>query len=277
MDTRTSHLQPRSTKGCWICRLRRKKCDECRPCLRCASVNVACNYGPKPKWFDDIGLAKEELERIKLVVKESANRKRAALRSKAAKKSMDIPSPISRRQITVQSLLDNSEDGGPTPAESPRRGNESKSLLFPKWAEDQEANLMMHYLDQVFYIQFRFYTPSISFGGRGWLLSLLNRTKPLYHAALSLSAFHRQALLLDQGDRVQNGYLQELETHHNLALKELQHFIHAHSENDSAPRVFEGNIQILACMVQLISFEVSQIPQAATHEALIHYSSSMAE
>lgn len=120
-----------------------------------------------------------------------------------------------------------------------------------------EANLMMHYLDNVFYIQFRFFTPSVQAGGRGWLLSLLNHTKPLYHAAISLSAFHQQSLISQQGaDQAQIDYFHQLELHHNLTLEELQWFIRAHTESTSLGKGFGGKVQILACMVQLISFEV---------------------
>jgi len=125
-------------------------------------------------------------------------------------------------------------------------------VLNPSWVNDDEADLMMHYLDHVFYIQFRFYKPAVS-RGRGWLLSLLTCTKPLYHAALSLSAFHRQSLLIDQGIvQTDSMTLRELEWHHNLTLKELQLFIQDHSAVDNPGR----HIQILACIVQLISFEV---------------------
>ena len=113
---------------------------------------------------------------------------------------------------------------------------------------------MMHYLAHVFFIQSRFHTPSISAGSRGWLLSLLTQTKPLYNAALSLSA----CLAQESGD-AQTDYLQELERHHILTLKELQLFIQAHSSNASSRTSFGGNVQILARMVQLISFEVCMI------------------
>ena len=53
----------------------------------------------------------------------------------------------------------------------------------------------MHYLDIVFPLLFRFYNPLVSEGGRGWLLTILLRTKPLFHAALSLSAYHQKKLL----------------------------------------------------------------------------------
>lgn len=76
---------------------------------------------------------------------------------------------------------------------------------------DSQANLLMHYLDvvsavlpcfplsreetgniisdsfQVFPSQFPFYDPAPFGGGRGWLLLIILRTKPLYHAALSMA------------------------------------------------------------------------------------------
>jgi hypothetical protein len=259
----------RSNRGCWTCRLRKKKCDEVLPgCLRCASVNVECHYGLRPKWIGNAVLGKEELERIKGIVGASASRKRAAFRAKT-RSTTDSASPNTSIQPINSFSHDQSflyEVGEAIPigpqGTAPSGNNlESKPLLLrnhPKWVEDHEASLMMHYLDHVFYIQFRFHTPSISAGGRGWLLSLLTRTKPLYHAALSLSAFHQQSLLwFGQEDvQAQTDYLQSLERHHNLTLKELQLFIQAHSENGSPQRIFGANIQILACMVQLISFEV---------------------
>jgi len=124
--------------------------------------------------------------------------------------------------------------------------------------DDREATLMMHYLDHVFAIQFPFYTPSSSGGGRGWLLSLLIRTKPLYHAALSLGAFHQQSLFkIGPAKReAQKDILQELEKHHQLTLRELQLFIQHENPSARSSADFSRNVQILACTVQLISFEV---------------------
>ena len=52
----------------------------------------------------------------------------------------------------------------------------------------------MHFLDHVFPLQYPFYKPRISDGGRGWLLAALLRTKPLYHVALALSLYHRRGI-----------------------------------------------------------------------------------
>ncbi|EMR81243.1 putative c6 transcription protein [Botrytis cinerea BcDW1] len=272
-NTSGSNVDPpiaiRSNRGCWTCRIRKKKCDEVQPgCLRCKNVNVECHYGPKPKWIDDPKCGKEELERIKVIVAASASKKRAAFRARKnagllspLPRSPESPSPSTTTEIAKKGdnlqIIDNVIQTSTPPMEMNHDNpNEPKSPLFPEWIEDQEASLMMHYLDHVFFIQFRFHTPSLS-SGRGWLLSLLTKTKPLYHAALTLSAFHRQSLILErESGQAETDYLHELQHHYDLALKGLQDFIHENNRNVSEQGAFDGNIQILACMIQLISFEL---------------------
>jgi len=138
-----------------------------------------------------------------------------------------------------------------TPPILPARSPSSFSF-----SHSREAELLMHYLDTVFALQFRFHVPSFRSGGRGWLLWLVTETKPLYHAALSLGALHQHSLL-SRVDRVGNGILFELNDHHNRAIQELQKFLQ--SEYD-APNVEnrgrKRELQVLACGVQLISFEL---------------------
>lgn len=56
--------------------------------------------------------------------------------------------------------------------------------------------LLMHFLDQVVPAQYPLYRPQPLDGGRGWLLSLLLRSKSLYHGALALSSYHRLISIL---------------------------------------------------------------------------------
>jgi hypothetical protein len=67
--------------------------------------------------------------------------------------------------------------------------SESPSLGPGRLTSYREAELIMHYMDAVFPLQFRIHVPDAR--GRGWLLWLLVQSGPLYHAALSLSAFHQ--------------------------------------------------------------------------------------
>lgn len=112
----------------------------------------------------------------------------------------------------------------------------------------------MHYLDVVFALQFRFHVPSVDAGGRGWLFWLLMETTPLYHAALSLGALHQHSLL-SRTER--HDTLIELNEHHARALKELQIFLrNEYDASSTADRGRKRNLQVLACGVEFISFEL---------------------
>jgi C6 transcription factor Pro1 len=224
-------------------------------------MDLVCYYGAKPDFIKDPGLGKEELERVKAKVALCASRKRADFR-KRAREDAASASQVPRAGVGTGMMM--AMEGSDTPGSlasppisvAPPTLIPEQTILFSHGIGDQEARLIMHYFDHVFYIQFRFHTPTLSAGGRGWLLSLLTRTKPLYHAALSLSAFHQQSLMALARGEEETDYLQELERQHNLTLKELQLSIQAHSLDQSEAGAFDRNVQILACTVQLISFEV---------------------
>lgn len=68
----------RSLRGCWTCRLRRKKCDETRPvCTTCSTLEVTCHYGEaKPTWMDGGRREKEKTAEIKVMIKARAGERR---------------------------------------------------------------------------------------------------------------------------------------------------------------------------------------------------------
>lgn len=71
----------RSRTGCWICRLRKKKCTEERPnCNNCVRLNLECFYDiVKPEFISNPTKKSEKLEEIKRRTKEA---KRMAMRKK---------------------------------------------------------------------------------------------------------------------------------------------------------------------------------------------------
>ncbi|PVH82236.1 hypothetical protein DL98DRAFT_653303 [Cadophora sp. DSE1049] len=273
----------RSTNGCWTCRLRKKKCDETpSACLRCEAASLECRYGAKPCWIESPELGKRELERIKGLVAVTASRKRAEHRARVRSKTKSAPLAVkspsllqefgSEYESHLQAAVNKEhrtvwEYQAPNASQPDGSGLQDNAdspprLELSSWIKDHEANLIMHYLDHVFYIQFRFYVPSVAAGGRGWVLSLITKTKPLYHAALSLAAFHQQSLMLQENGEWDESWdddrlgLGELEKQHNLTLQEMQRFIQAHSVRSDRMAVLDHNVQILACVVQLISFEL---------------------
>ena len=128
----------------------------------------------------------------------------------------------------------------------------NKANQEAKGLDYQDAELLMHYFDHVFPLQFRFYQRAGRAVNRGWLLWLLVRTGPLYHAALSLSALHQFTLRYHgQSDK-----LDELNEYHSKAIRDLQSFLRANQDNNAASDHRSRSIEVLACGVSLISFEV---------------------
>ncbi|KAF7933920.1 uncharacterized protein EAE98_003629 [Botrytis deweyae] len=240
-------LAARSSTGCWTCRLRKKKCQEERPtCSTCDSLRISCHgYSEKPTWMDGGSSEKAESERIKRVIKENKKRKREIV-SLTVAKSGPASTPI-----TDNSMTDTESSDAP---QKPSCVGCSLNLVINDY-HGREANLLMHYLDIVFPLQFRFYRPLASEGGRGWLLSILLHTKPLYHAALSLSACHQSAMYSGSGSKTSDNILEDLQKHHCLALVGLRQHIDRLSLEIGLGRT-KTKVEILACMICLISFEV---------------------
>jgi hypothetical protein len=126
-----------------------------------------------------------------------------------------------------------------------------ENSLNSNGAEDQEACLLMHYLDQVFQWQFPYHDARSRLGNRGWLFLLLIKRGPLYHAILSLSSLHQSALL---GTEEEFQRKQKALDHHSRALHELCDLM---SENGNKLRDDHAQLaEFLACSVILISFQV---------------------
>jgi hypothetical protein len=122
--------------------------------------------------------------------------------------------------------------------------------------DEIDTDLLMHYLDHVFPLQFPFYKPSVAAGGRGWLLSILTTTKPLYHAAISLASYHRRSMLCrDSASKDCSLELESLERQYARALFELRQYLAKIGDKNEARTQVE-NVNILSCLAMLISLEV---------------------
>jgi hypothetical protein len=112
-----------------------------------------------------------------------------------------------------------------------------------------ESVLLMHFLDNVFPLQYPMYKPGILEGGRGWLLALLLRMKPLYHAALALSAYHRRTIILAKiSHPCRVAALVQQEKHLEICMKSVNQFA-----QNSCPK---NGLGIATSVVQLVFFEV---------------------
>lgn len=274
----------RSKTGCWTCRLRKKKCDERKPspCLLCESLAITCyGYGAKPEWMDNGIKEKEMANSIKQIVKHTSRRKSRPVvldtgqNNGESRESSAIN--LAQRPLTLFSKESHtvSEDGGyqktsseSSPAHSAHTTSvdasmapipdNGKTLLGTLPAAAGEAALLMHFLDNVFPLQYPIYKPEVAEGGRGWLLSLLLKTKPLYHASIGLSAYHRGVVLREKSyGGCTKPSIAEQEGHLAICLNEFQNAIRsAHDSSDCSSAVPESSLGIMACVVQLIFFEL---------------------
>ena len=107
----------------------------------------------------------------------------------------------------------------------------------------------MHFLDNVFPLQFCMYKPGVTEGGRGWLLSLLLRSEPYQHAALALSAYHHRSVVRTKTSHsYQNAALITQEAHLEACIK----MVHQSAQN-GCPNL---RLSVLASVVQLVFYEV---------------------
>ncbi|ESZ99031.1 hypothetical protein SBOR_0565 [Sclerotinia borealis F-4128] len=273
----------RSKQGCWTCRLRKKKCDERKPspCLTCESLAITCyEHGVKPEWMDNGPREKEMANRIKQIVKHTSRRKGRLASASADQKNGDAeasaislaPKPTavsSNRSSIVIGDVDHQRPNSETsPAHSEQSASADASMgstpdsgnSFPSTPSitGNEAALLMHFLDNVFSLQYPMYKPEVAEGGRGWLLSLLLKTKPLYHASIGLSAYHRGVVLrgISHGACTKPS-IAEQEGHLAICLTEFQDAFRLAQKSVSDYSICPDNgLEIMACVVQLVFFEL---------------------
>ncbi|KUJ17523.1 uncharacterized protein LY89DRAFT_668838 [Mollisia scopiformis] len=277
----------RSKQGCWTCRLRRKKCDERQPvCTTCEQLKITCyGYGTKPDWMDGGAKEKAMIDQIKQIVKHTSRRKgrlNVALSRFQRKEEAPklAPKPTAPLPTTSESPPGTESTvvtvNGSSSGDTSEHANGSSPVTFlvlnssveasegasvSSWSpfsiNSQEAVLLMHFIDNVFPLQYPVYKPSVAEGGRGWVISLLLRTKPLYHACLGLASYHRGSVLLEQRRGPCNtAVVVEQERHLAICLKEFRETIQAVDHligNFNCPK---NSLGLMACIVQLIYFEL---------------------
>jgi C6 transcription factor Pro1 len=258
-------IKPRSYGACWTCRIRKIKCDETSiACKRCNSLRITCHgYGKKPAWIDGGQREREETEKIKRKIKET-NKVKRLLRNRKnwssqldphTRPSPDITEVLLPRQALIDAKMPCVTNNLSANVES--IGSENNNDSEEDGLNERESCILMHYLDFVFPLQFPFYRPHPTEGGRGWLLSLILGIPAFFYTVLSLSEYHIQAsTTYDPVSPRDLNILEDIERHYTLALRGLRHHI---EDSESTRKTNDKTIQIgsLGCIIQLISFEVS--------------------
>lgn len=209
---------------------------------------------------------KEILDKIRKGVKVTTDGQRRARALRGLKKAQEHKGLKEQGEPDLEAQLANT-CGSPGSSHSHSDSvtgadgsNDQVQLELP-WSHDAqlESFLLMHYLDFVFPLQFPFYSPQPREGGRGWFLGLLMRAKPLYNTALTLAAYHHNLVMVSSSKRLSDTPAQswfELERFYSSALQGLGE----HVGDLSKKGLREGlkdSIEVLACVIQLIMFEVS--------------------
>ncbi|TEY71799.1 hypothetical protein BOTCAL_0086g00170 [Botryotinia calthae] len=285
----------RSKSGCWTCRLRKKKCDERKPspCSTCESLAITCyGYGTKPDWMDNGPREKEMANSIKQIVKHTSRRKGRLTGSNGgpnngvntetsiiniAPKTATAPTRITST-ASEDTVYQKSSSVSSPARSSPSASAETSMGTTPESGNNffgtpaitsNEAALLMHFVDNVFPLQYPMYKPEVAEGGRGWLLSLLLNIKPLYHASIGLSAYHRGVVLREASSGgCTKPSIAEQESHLAICLTEFQEAIRSAQDYPKdgvyGREICVGSsLAIMACVVQLVFFELFGVQKSS--------------
>jgi hypothetical protein len=211
--------------------------------------------------MDGAAAERLELRRIKKAVKQHTQRLREARKQRATQdgasntvggtKGLGLASP------EVVHLVESS----PRPPSTATAHLPSLSLLdadapgeavLPTF-ERHSATLLMHYIDHVFFWQFPYFCSRSRLGDRGWLLFFLSNRGPLYHAALALSALHRQST--ENSQQPKDIRDQQVIEYHSRALRILCDFSRI-TEGEKLVSDTSKLTEFVASSLMLISFEV---------------------
>jgi hypothetical protein len=129
---------------------------------------------------------------------------------------------------------------------------------LPPALKGREASLLMYHMDSVFPLQFRMYSPTAVEGGRGWFLTLLLRTPPMYYMTLALSAHCFEMTEAPNGakERKQASFVRLAS-----ALQNLQQYVRMYSQPDN-PGSLKESIKVLGCILQMVAFIVCLLPSS---------------
>nr|POF14347.1 ustiloxin b cluster transcription factor ustr [Quercus suber] len=269
--------QPPSSRSCWTCKVRRKRCDGRSPtCSSCAGLQIACHRGEvRPEWMDG-GLRQEEMAVwFKCKIKENSHRRRTVNHSASrarqfepsAGKFMVLPqrfssaSAASPRHGRAQELAgnhvgDEANDSAATRPPSHRPNN--CSLMHDHGVSRAEFGwsetiLITFYLENLSQFLYPLYKPSVVRGGKAWMLELMISSPVVRQATLCQSSYY---LSLAQGISNNDEAWEKVLGQTSKAFDTLRLSLRR-IDNHSITDHPHGAARILASIIQLQRFEVA--------------------
>jgi hypothetical protein len=144
-----------------------------------------------------------------------------------------------------------------TPAQSlsPKKVAKERSpfVIYPTESvlhREMEDKLLMHYLDEVFYIQYPFYN-SLYKQSRSWLFSTIRRVRSVYYATLALSQYHIQST----EESFLPPTLSRKIHYYDAALREMELSQGEHSSWSGTTSIVRS-MESTTCILQILFFEV---------------------
>jgi hypothetical protein len=185
----------RTSDGCWVCKLRRKKCDEHHPvCHACDALDITCHndQGNRPEWMDNGVKQQEMAEQVRREIKQKARLRRGTTPVSTLLMGISPERSTSSHLLDVGVFQISSLLETPSTTRDKRLDNglETQATYFrcnldpTSCALDPSQNVTLSQSDVVlftFYLEtllpflFPFYRPSHLQGGRSWILELMNR------------------------------------------------------------------------------------------------------
>lgn len=213
----TTPTRASRSKGCWTCRLRRKKWDEnWLVCDTCKTLLITCHdHEAKLMWMDSGVLQKEMAEQLKRDVKERAAQRRAAQAYSSCGDGSPTPRNLSLFGGHNGPSTNSAEDADANMAITPETSEvhaRSSHFVFSLGGGDTQQRtqdcilsgkvargsvpftrsdtvLLVFYLEHLFQILFSFYQPSILKGGRAWILEMIISSPVMREAILCHSSY----------------------------------------------------------------------------------------
>ncbi|EED22405.1 C6 transcription factor, putative [Talaromyces stipitatus ATCC 10500] len=263
----------RSTKGCWTCRLRRKKCDERHPvCQLCHTLAIPCyGYGPKPDWMNGGDTEKSQIQSLKQTVRYTSRQRDRARPQPLRSQSQTVPpsnapesvlgpkyAPGAAYTRMEQGYLSRSDASSLQKETAQASDTQTNPMLLMGDLSLSDTRLLMHFVDHVYPLQLPISQSSAIQNDRNWLLPIIMHIRPFYHSVLGLAALHQRLLTSQSNDESQQlRALKYAQKHHSLCLQDLQVAIQLLGpykvKGAECPR---GGVGVLASVIQLVLLEM---------------------
>ncbi|KAL7920132.1 fungal-specific transcription factor domain-containing protein [Trichoderma austrokoningii] len=281
-----------SSKTCWTCRIRKKRCDRKQPaCSACRSLDITCHDGnSRPSWVNDDCARDEIADQIRAQVREKAESRREKSyvkvmplgRTKRSKSGLKVPTRTPKadkanQEAQISSFEIESLGNNMPRAESIKSDRDITDPALLGVNNDIDLDLEIIFLDYAFPFLFPFYRPSLFEGGRGWLLATLRSSMPLFHTAMCFSTYFFTLVIAniedgqDEHEACRRLIGRKLTSHINNAINSVRKGINDLHVSPTPISVF-GRAHLLEGVVQLLVFDTNI---ARTTEWSVHIAAAV--